>query len=92
MKTITYAVCVLFIATFLSGCQNMGSNAINTNWGNSYESAKYLQVLHPEAGGPQAVEEIDGQAADTINQQYQKSFTEKQKMTASESILKSIAN
>ena len=87
---ITIAACTILMASLLCGCQNMGSTALDTNWGQSYESAKYLQVLHPEAGGPQVVENIDGQAADTINKQYQKSFTQKQKMTTSESILKSI--
>ena len=78
------------MASLLCGCQNTGTTALNTNWGQSYESAKYLHILHPEAGGSQVVEEIDGQAANTINKQYQKSFTQKQEMTASESILKTI--
>jgi len=95
-KELMLAICTITIASFLSGCGGSrsltGSTKLYENWGKSYETAKYMQILHPEAGGALVVEGLDGQAADTINKQYQKSFTQKQKMTASESILNSIVN
>jgi type IV pilus biogenesis protein CpaD/CtpE len=48
---------------------------LEKNWGRSYESAKYNQMLNPEAGKtPAPVTGIDGEAAEKNVQKYRKSF------------------
>lgn len=79
-------IILLLVAVFcLPGCQR--GYQVQKNWGRSYESAKYLQILHPEAGGARVVEGLDGQAAEQIYQQYLKSFSEKEPSTTLGTIL-----
>jgi hypothetical protein len=48
---------------------------LDRNWGRSYESAKYNQMLNPEAGKTaEPVTGIDGEAAEKSVQKYRKSF------------------
>jgi hypothetical protein len=48
---------------------------LDRNWGRSYESAKYNQMLNPEAGkSADPVTGIDGEAAEKSVQKYRKSF------------------
>jgi type IV pilus biogenesis protein CpaD/CtpE len=48
---------------------------LDRNWGRSYESAKYNQMLNPEAGKtPNPVTGVDGEAAEKTVQKYRKSF------------------
>ena len=49
---------------------------LEKNWGRSFESAKYNQILNPEAGrnvGP--VEGLDGEAAESSMAKYRQGFT-----------------
>lgn len=48
---------------------------LDRNWGRSFESAKYNQILNPEAGKTtEPVSGIDGEAAEKNVQKYRKSF------------------
>ena len=50
---------------------------LERNWGRSYESAKYNQMLNPEAGkNPDPVIGMDGQAAEGTTEKYRKGFKE----------------
>ena len=65
------------------GCSNGNisireESLLEENWGRSFESAKYNQILNPEARKKESpVEELDGQAAQQTMEQYRKSFGEK---------------
>ena len=48
------------------------------NWGRSYETATYNQILNPEADkNLKPLESLDGQAAENDMQRYRNSFKEK---------------
>jgi hypothetical protein len=50
------------IAVWVFGC---APSALDNNWGRSYESAKYNQILNPEAGkNLDPVEGLEGPAAE----------------------------
>jgi hypothetical protein len=50
---------------------------LDRNWGRSYESAKYNQILNPEAGKhPEPIIGMDGQAAEGTTEKYRKGFKE----------------
>ena len=51
---------------------------LDKNWGRSYETAKYRQMLNPEASkNPDPVVGLDGQAAESNVEKYRDSFKEK---------------
>lgn len=75
-------VCILW--TFFAGCSSTGDHAfreetlLDKNWGRSVETAKYNQMLDPEAGKKVApVEGLDGRAAGYAVDKYENSFREK---------------
>ncbi|MFO7932244.1 MAG: hypothetical protein R6U97_12665 [Desulfosalsimonas sp.] len=45
---------------------------VGENWGKSLDDINYSQVLHPEAGGIQPVEGMDGRNAQQIDKEYEK--------------------
>jgi hypothetical protein len=48
---------------------------MDRNWGRSFETALYQQILNPEAGKePEPVDGLDGDAAVRNLEQYRKSF------------------
>ena len=52
---------------------------LERNWGRSYESAKYNQMLNPEAGkNLEPVVGTDGQAAERAIEKYRKGESKKQ--------------
>lgn len=58
--------------SIFSGC---GATKLDKNWGKSFESAKYNQILDPEAGQtPEPVAGLDGQAAERTLGTYRKGF------------------
>ena len=60
----------------VSACS--GPTLSQRNWGKSYETAKYQQILNPEADkNLKPVESLDGQAAENDVQRYRDSFKEK---------------
>jgi acyl-CoA reductase-like NAD-dependent aldehyde dehydrogenase len=51
---------------------------LDKNWGRSYETAKYNQIINPEAGkNINQVEGLEGNAADNAVEAYQKSFKQR---------------
>ena len=53
---------------------------LERNWGRSYESAKYNQMLNPDAGkNLEPVAGTDGQKAEIIVEKYRKGESKKQK-------------
>lgn len=49
---------------------------LEKNWGRSFETAKYNQILNPEAGRhADPVEGLDGEAAEANAAKYLKGFT-----------------
>ena len=53
---------------------------LERNWGRSYESAKYNQMLNPDAGkNLEPVVGTDGQTAESIIEKYRKGESKKQK-------------
>ena len=52
---------------------------LERNWGRSYESAKYNQMLNPDAGkNLEPVVGTDGQTAESIIEKYRKGESKKQ--------------
>ena len=55
--------------------QNQGT-LLEKNWGRSFETAKYNQILNPEAGkNLDPVEGLDGEAAEANTAKYRQGFT-----------------
>ena len=67
-----------------AGCSSSGpvyeETLLDKNWGRSVETAKYNQILNPEAGKDLApVEGLSGKAADNSVQKYENSFKKEAK-------------
>ena len=67
------------ILTLSAGCSSSGpvheETLLEKNWGRSVETAKYNQILNPEAGkNLTPVEGLSGKAADNSVQKYEDSF------------------
>lgn len=61
--------------SIFSGC---GATKLDKNWGKSFESAKYNQILNPEAGqNLDPVVGLDGQAAESSLGTYRNGFEQK---------------
>lgn len=66
-----------------AGCSGPGQlyreeTALDQNWGRSVESAKFNQILNPEAGKSlKPVEGLSGDAAGYTVDKYENSFKEK---------------
>jgi hypothetical protein len=72
------------LVIFCFGCsQNTTlhkSTELDDNWGRSYETAKYRQILNPEASkNLDPVVGLDGQAADASVKKYRDTFKEKRR-------------
>ena len=79
-KTIALAMFCVMLALFV-GCSGAGNNAfhketlLDQNWGRSVETAKYNQILNPDAGkNLTPVEGLDGKAAGNSVEKYENSF------------------
>jgi hypothetical protein len=49
---------------------------LEKNWGRSFETTKYNQILNPEAGrNAEPVEGLDGEAAEANTAKYRQGFT-----------------
>ena len=74
-KILTWAV-VVAMAAGLWGCASDGS-LLDKNWGRSFETAKYGQILDPNAGTTAAaVSGLDGNASETVTDKYRQSFSQ----------------
>lgn len=80
MITRYFTLIGLVVAFSLSvGCAEnkpfLGESKLEKNWGRSYESAKYNQILNPEAEkNLEPVTGLDGQAAEDSLEKYRKTF------------------
>jgi hypothetical protein len=78
-------VMVYSLLVIIAGCSSPGNpfqeeTLVDKNWGRSYETAKYNQIINPDAGkNPAPVEGLSGNPADYSIEKYEKSFKEKTK-------------
>ena len=82
-KTIALTIACAMLALF-AGCSRSGpvyeETLLDKNWGRSVETAKYNQILNPEAGKDLTpVEGLSGKAADNSVQKYENSFKKESK-------------
>jgi hypothetical protein len=76
------AIIIGLVFTF-AGCNGayvyQEETMLDRNWGRSYETAKYNQILNPDAGqNMEPAEGLDGVPADANIKKYQKSFEKEQ--------------
>lgn len=75
-KHIVISLMGAIIAIWVVGC---APSALDKNWGSSYESARYNQILNPEAGkNLDPVEGLEGPAAERIIKDHFSEKTPKQ--------------
>lgn len=78
MPTRALIVCGLIAAlSIFSGCRGtfapQSETMLEKNWGRSFETAKYNQIVNPEAGkNLDPVLGVDGQVAERIIEKYRK--------------------
>ena len=82
-KTIALTIACAMLA-LSAGCSSSGpvyeETLLDKNWGRSVETAKYNQILNPEAGKDLTpVEGLSGKAADNSVQKYENSFKKESK-------------
>ena len=67
-----------WVIFFVSCSQMQKETLLDKNWGRSYETAKYNQILNPDASkNLKPAVDLDGQAANNNVEKYQDSFKEK---------------
>jgi len=82
-RAITLFVYIALVIFCLGCSQNytLSKNSeLDNNWGRSYETAKYRQILNPDSSkNLTPVVNIDGQAAEASFQKYRDTFKEKRR-------------
>ena len=70
---------IIAAVSFISACS--GTDTLSQrNWGKSYETAVYNQMLNPDADKTlKPVDSLDGQAAKNVHKKYRESFTKEKK-------------
>jgi hypothetical protein len=72
-KILTKAAFIMCLFIW-NGCVSE-PGVLERNWGRAHETAKYNQILHPDAKKkPTPVEGLDGQGAENIIDTYRKGF------------------
>ena len=68
---------IIAAVSFISACS--GTDTLSQrNWGKSYETAAYNQMLNPDADETlKPVDSLDGQAAKNVHKKYRESFKTK---------------
>jgi hypothetical protein len=87
IKMIKKAIALTMACAMLAlsaGCSSSGpvyqETLLDKNWGRSVETAKYNQILNPDAGkNLTPVEGLDGKATDNSVQKYDNSFKKESK-------------
>ena len=70
---------VVGLVVFCIGCSPKNT-PLDNNWGRSYETAKYRQIVDPEASqNLEPVVDLDGQAADANVEKYRDTFKERRR-------------
>jgi len=82
-KTIALTIACAMLA-LSAGCSSSGpvyeETLLDKNWGRSVETAKYNQILNPDAGKDLTpIEGLSGQAAENSVQKYENSFKKETK-------------
>ena len=82
-RTIALTIACAMLA-FSAGCSSSGpvyeETLLDKNWGRSVETAKYNQILNPDAGkNLTPVEGLSGNAADNSVKKYEDSFKKETK-------------
>jgi hypothetical protein len=86
-RTIAITAACAMLALF-AGCSSTGNpfheeTLLDKNWGRSVETAKYNQILNPDAGKDLTpVEGLSGKAADNSVEKYENSFKKETKQEA----------
>jgi len=79
IKKINFVLVLALTAGFL-GCSSLsGQNdsLLDKNWGRSFETAKYNQIIDHEAGkNPAPITGLDGIASESNYERYLKGFSE----------------
>jgi hypothetical protein len=88
LSKISTVILSAIIAFGIFGCSSVNSayqsdSQLNRNWGRSFESARYNQILNPEAGNTDPVVGIQGSVAERIMKGYINSETQKQTSSTS---------
>ena len=86
------SIVIMSIMSVMLGCSGTTpapeQSLLEKNWGRSFERMRYMQMIDPEAGRSlDAVEGMEGNAAEHSVNKYQKSF-EKTEQKESTTILK----
>ena len=69
---------VLGLLAFIIGCSQTQETRLDKNWGRSHETAKFNQILNPDASkNLKPAVDMDGQATNNNVEKYQDSFKEK---------------
>jgi len=96
-KSIALTIACAMLA-FFAGCSSSGpvyeETLLDKNWGRSVETAKYNQILNPDAGkNLTPVEGLDGNATENSVQKYENSFKKETKQeNTSTSTTSSVSN
>ena len=74
LKKSLIIVGIIAAVSFISACS--GTDTLSQrNWGKSYETAAYNQMLNPDADKTlKPVDSLDGQAAKNVHKKYRDSF------------------
>ena len=69
---------------FIAGCSgtkpSQRESLLDKNWGRSYETTKYRQMLNPDASqNLEPIVDLDGQAVDANVEKYRDSFKERRR-------------
>ena len=69
---------ILMNVVLMSGCQALYTAQqmpVTENWGRSFETARYVQVINPDAGQTtKAVPPMEGRACQAVMDSYYKQF------------------
>ncbi|MDA3916239.1 MAG: hypothetical protein PF690_04625 [Deltaproteobacteria bacterium] len=72
---------ILLICPIIFGCNSSyhEQSSLNQNWGRSYETARFNQIINPDApDNTEPVTDLNGKAAMNTLDQYQDSFKTRQ--------------
>ena len=68
--------CAVLIVSLTAPVQGYKQNSpLDQNFGRSYESVKFKQIINHEPAYNKAMEGLDGQAAMNVMEQYRQSFS-----------------
>jgi hypothetical protein len=84
---ISTIACIGLAAVLSSPVQAYKQNSpLDQNFGRSYESVKFKQIINHEPADNKAIEGLDGQAAMNVMEQYRQSFSQKSEGESSQAL------